>query len=298
MKDNVKILNGRIIKSIGGIYYVETPEGTFSCKAKGVFRNDGIVPLVGDIADIELYGEDQGVVSSIKPRKNELIRPPIANLDMLVFVVAACEPKPNFTVLDKLITISEYKDIEPLIVITKTDLAEYEYIESIYKNAGFNVIVTDNISGSNSGKVKEFMKNRLCAFAGNTGVGKSSLLNNIDEMLNLQTAEISKKLGRGRHTTRCVELYKLDNGGYVADTPGFSALETDQYEIIMKDKLQFCFREFEPYLQKCKFTDCSHTKEKGCAILEALSDGKIAQSRFNSYVNMYEEAKKIKEWEL
>ena len=288
--------SGRIIKLVGGLYTVECPDGLYRCKAKGIFRKDNESPVVGDIVDIDDYAENEGMIAKIYPRKNKLIRPPLSNLDILFLVVSTCEPRPNYFVLDRLIAICEFKDIEPVIVITKTDLAEFDELKKAYEHAGFKVFCVDNTKGE-CGEITDLIEGKVCAFAGNTGVGKSSLLNNIAPDLLLQTGEISKKLGRGRHTTRHVELYSIA-GGYIADTPGFSALETGQYDIILKDKLQYCFREFEPYLNTCKFTDCSHTKEKGCSVLEAKQNGKISESRFDSYLKMYDEAKQIKEWEI
>ena len=287
---------GRITKLVGGLYTVETTDKSYKCKAKGIFRKDGESPVVGDIVDIETHSEDEGMISKIHPRKNKLIRPPLSNLDVLFLVVSTCEPRPNYFVLDRLIAICEHKNIEPVIVITKTDLAEYSELKSVYEKAGFKVFCVNNNEGADI-EIAEIIKDKVCAFAGNTGVGKSSLLNNIAPDLLLATGEVSKKLGRGRHTTRHVELYSV-LGGYIADTPGFSALETGQYDIILKNELQYCFREFEPYLDGCKFTDCSHTKEKGCVVIEAKNNGEISDSRFDSYCKMYDEAKQIKEWEL
>ena len=287
---------GRIIKLVGGLYTVECPDGQFECKARGIFRKDGESPVVGDIVDIEVHTENEGVISSIYPRKNKLIRPPLSNLDVLFIVVSTCEPRPNYYVIDRLIAIAEYKKIEPIIVITKTDLGEYNELQETYKKAGFTVFCVNNNDVIDK-NIKDFINGKVCAFTGNTGVGKSSLLNNIAPELLLRTGEISRKLGRGRHTTRHVQLYKVA-GGYVADTPGFSALETGQYETIKKDEIMYCFREFEPYLNGCKFSDCSHTKEKGCVIIDAKNNGDISKSRFESYCKMYDEAKQIKEWEL
>lgn len=295
---NERKIKGLITKSIGGLYTVESPEGLFICKPKGKFRKLGQSPLVGDAVTAEVYGENEGVISEISPRKNELVRPPLANLDVLIIVVSTCSPVPNFTVIDKLIAIAEYKGIEPVLVITKTDLSDGGELLRIYTHAGFKVFCCDNTKGEVPDGLMPLVAGKICGFAGNTGVGKSSFLNVIDSSLLLKTGEISEKLGRGRHTTRHAQLYKLSNGAYIADTPGFSSLETDRYEIILKDRLQDCFREFSEYKDKCRFTNCSHTKEKGCAVIEALNCGEIEKSRFESYVKMYEEAKKIKEWEV
>lgn len=290
--------HGLIKKAIAGFYYVNVDNHCYECKARGVFRNRDQSPLVGDSVVIEIDENEKGVITEVKKRKNEFLRPPIANLDKLFIVTSTCDPSPSLLVIDKLIAVSEYKEIEPIIVITKTDLRESEDLYQIYHNSGFKVIALSNMQSDDFGEVKSELSGCISAFTGNTGVGKSSLMNNLFPSLELETSDISKKLGRGKHTTRHVELYALDGvDGYVADTPGFGSMETMRYDVIYKDQLQYCFREFEPYLNKCKFTGCSHTVEKGCAVLDALSDGKIEQTRFDSYVTMYEEAKQIKEWE-
>lgn len=285
------IQKGLIMKAISGFYYVETADGLLECKAKGVFRKKGITPFVGDMAEVE-----DNTVVNILPRKNELLRPPAANLDQALMVVSASSPEPNLLVLDKLIAVCEYKDIEPVLVITKTDLSDGEWLCKLYRNAGFKVIST-NTGMDNVDEIRSLLKDKMTLFIGNTGVGKSTLLNRLFPELQLATAEISTKLGRGRHTTRHVELYPLAEGGYVADTPGFSTVELEQYDRILKGDLQYCFREFQEYLGECKFLDCSHRVEKGCAVLEALKQEKISQNRHESYCALYEDAMKIKEWE-
>lgn len=292
-----KDTKGLLLKGIGGFYYVETDCGVVECKARGIFRNKALSPLVGDRVLIEKTEDGKGVINEILPRKNQLRRPSVSNLDQLIFVVSICEPYPNTLVLDKLIAIAEYKKIDPIIVITKTDIQSGDSLCDCYTSTGFRTFLVSGNAPETAKPVKQLLEGKVSAFTGNSGVGKSTLLNNIDPQLSLETADISKKLGRGRHTTRQVELYKLDNGGYVADTPGFSAMDMDRYEIILKDDLQYCFREFEPYLGKCQFHGCSHTAEKGCAVLEAVREGKIQKSRHESYVSMYEDAKKLKEWE-
>lgn len=233
----------------------------------------------------------------IEERKNELVRPPLANLDTLFIVASLVDPKINTLIIDKLIAIAEYKRIEPVLVLTKTDLCpDYRQYVDIYEKAGIAVIVCNNVTGEGADKVKAMFDGKICAFTGNTGVGKSTLLNNIFPELKLQTGQTSKKLGRGRHTTRHCELFKTNNG-YIADTPGFSSLDFERCESIMKDDLPYCFREFEPYLGSCKFISCSHTGDKGCAICNAVADGSISQSRFESYIAMYNDVKDIKAWE-
>lgn len=292
------VKNGFIKKAISGFYYIIAEDVCYECKARGVFRNREQTPLVGDSVSIEIDANGKGIITEVFQRKNAFLRPPLANLDKLFIVVSTCDPSPSLLVIDKLIAVCEYKEIEPIIVITKTDLQASLSLETIYRNAGFRVIALSNLEPNGLGEIREELKGCLSAFAGNTGVGKSSLLNNLFPNLNLETSHTSKKLGRGRHTTRHVELFPIEGQeGYVADTPGFGSMETERYEIILKENLQFCFREFEPYINKCKFTGCSHTAEKGCSVLSALRAGDIQQSRFDSYVVMYEEAKNIKEWE-
>lgn len=290
--------NGLILNSIGGLYSVESPLGILKCKARGIFRKQNISPCVGDNVRIDEIEDGQGVISEIYPRKNNIIRPPLSNLDYIIFVISTCEPSPNFLLLDKFIAIAEFKDIGSIIAVTKRDLKLNGEINEIYKNSGAEIFEIDYDEPQSYIRLYHRIEGKLCAFTGNTGVGKSTLLNHLDSDMQLKTGEISRKLGRGRHTTRHVELYKLKNGAYIADTPGFSTFETNKYDIIFKDKLALCFREFAEYEGKCRFPDCSHTKEKGCAVIEAVNSGAISSSRHSSYVEMYEEAKQLKEWEI
>lgn len=293
-------MEGIILKGIGGFYYVESADGVFECKARGLFRKEGVTPLAGDRVEFTKLDDEDGSIDRILERKNSLVRPAVANLDRLFIVTSVCDPFPNFFVIDKTIAFAEDKGIEPILVITKTDISSADEIYNIYKDCGFPVIVFSSVTGQGSEEVKALLKGKISAFTGNSGVGKSSLLNCIFPNLSLPTGETSKKLGRGRHTTRFVELYKLVDG-YVADTPGFSAFEFDKnkIEIIEKENLQFCFREFKDYLGKCKFaSDCSHTCEKGCAVIDAVNIGKINSSRHKSYIQMYDEVKNIPKWQL
>lgn len=284
---------GIIIKAVGGLYFVKTPEGIFECKARGIFRNKGISPSAGDRVEIQ----DNAVISEILPRKNFIIRPPLANLDIMVFVVSTCEPSPNFEIIDKFIAVCEYKDIKPVIAITKVDLSEGDYIRSIYEKVGIDVLTIDYSKENCCDELKSILKGKISAFTGNSGAGKSTLLNHMDDSLSLDTGEISKKLGRGRHTTRQVELFSFDDG-FVADTPGFSTFDTNRYDIIKCDELSSCFIEFAEYSDKCKFKDCAHIGEKGCSVKEAVESGSISETRYQSYVSMYNNAKQIKDWEL
>lgn len=290
---------GKIIKGIGGFYYVDADDVIYECKARGSFRKQKITPLVGDNVEITINeGEHENTIDKILERKNFLIRPPLANVDTLFIMSSIIDPRINTLIIDKLAAIAEYKDIEPIIVITKCDLDKnYKKYEELYKNAGFKVICCDNISGSGAEQVKELLSGKVCAFTGNTGVGKSSLLNNIFPDLKLETGETSKKLGRGRHTTRHSELFKTD-GGYIADTPGFSSIDFERCEKIFKEDLPYCFREFEPYLNSCKFlNNCSHINDKGCAVCEAVKKGNISTLRHESYISMYNDVKDIKQWQ-
>ena len=290
---------GLIVRALSGFYYVKTGEGQeVECRARGLFRKQEISPCVGDRVELEETGEGKGQVVAILPRKNSLVRPPVANLDLLVLVVSSCEPLPNLLVLDKLLAIAECQNIPPAIVLTKSDLEDPSPVADIYRKVGYPVFVVSSETGEGVEEVRAFLSGKLCAFTGNTGVGKSSLLNRIDPRLSIETAQISQKLGRGRHTTRHVQLYEQPVGGYIADTPGFSAVDLERFQVILKEDLELCFPEFEPYRTKCRFTGCSHTKEKGCAVLAAVEAGEIPKSRHESYLSLYEDAKNIKEWEL
>ncbi|MCR4615236.1 MAG: ribosome small subunit-dependent GTPase A [Clostridiales bacterium] len=286
-----------MIKGIGGFYYVEVADVLYECKARGLFRKDGIVPLAGDRVSIEVDDDNKGTVVSIGERKNYLIRPPVANIDRLFIVASTVEPRPSTLVIDKLTASAENKGITPVIVITKSDIKSSDELAAAYKHSGIKTISVCSVTGEGIDEVKAELKGRISAFAGNSGVGKSTLLNAIDKRLNLQTGEISDKLGRGRHTTRHIELYKTC-GGYVADTPGFASFTLEEREFISKEDLPFCFPEFLPYLGKCKFSTCTHVCDKGCKIVEAVKNGEIDESRHNSYIAMYNEVKDIKEWNI
>lgn len=287
------VLTGTIIKAIGGLYTVESPSGIFDFRARGIFRNRGQSPMVGDRVQVK-----NGVIDQLLPRKNNLIRPPLANLDQLLFVVSMYKPAPNLLLLDKFIAIAEYKQITPILVVTKADLEDPAPLVEIYQKAGIPVYVVEYAIPRTVDAVAACLSGKVSAFTGNSGAGKSTLLNAIDASLQLETGSISEKLGRGRHTTRHAQLYPVQGGGYVADTPGFSTFETNQYDIIRKEELAGCFREFVPYLGQCRFQDCSHTAERNCALRQAVEDGEIPRSRYESYCRMFEEAKELKEWEL
>lgn len=289
---------GLIVKATGGFYYVDCGGRIYSCRARGLFRKTGLTPYVGDLAQVEPIDEENGYITAILPRKNSLIRPPMANIDQLAIVVSSVRPLPNTQVIDTMTAIAARRGIQALIIFTKADLAEVGELEESYRKAGYPVVTVSSTEGKGIDRVRSLLVGKLTAFTGNSGVGKSTLLNAIDSRLSIDTAEISDKLGRGRHTTRHVELYCLPEGGYVADTPGFSALEIEQFEKMTADQLQYCFPEFEQYIENCRFTGCSHTKEKGCAVLQALQDGEIAPSRHQSYLALYEKLKDIRQWQL
>ena len=283
--------SGRILQCIGGIYTVATDSGTVSCKARGVFRKRGMTPYAGDFVTVE-----QGVMTEILPRKNSIIRPPLANLDQLLFVTSTYKPVPNLLLLDQFMAVAIYKQIQPVLVLTKLDLQDGAALQKLYTNAGIPVYPVCYDQPDTLEAVRACLRGKVSALTGNSGAGKSTLLNALYPDLQLKVGEISEKLGRGLHTTRQASLYPLD-GGYIADTPGFSTFEQEQYARIPKEELADCFPEFAPYRGSCRFQDCAHVCEKGCGVLAAVQDGSIAESRHASYVAMYEIAKKRKDWE-
>lgn len=291
-------IDGIIIKGIGGFYYVEAADGIiYECKARGVFRKEKITPLAGDKVEISVDENNKNSIDKIYERRNMFKRPPIANVDKLVIVSSVCDPRPNLLIIDRLSAVAVYKNVEPIIVFTKNDLQSAdEYIE-IYKNAGFKTFAVSNETGEGIGEIKAVIENGVCVFTGNSGVGKSSLINKMYPDFALETGEISKKLGRGRHTTRHVELLKINNG-YIADTPGFSSLDFETNDLIKKDELAFCFPDFSDYIDSCKFSTCAHVNDKGCRLIEAVNNGDVMRSRHESYVTMYNEVKDIKDWQL
>lgn len=294
---NMSTLNGILMKSIGGFYYVRCDSKEYECKARGSFRKSGNSPVVGDKVVISVPEEGFASIEEIKPRINKLKRPALANIDTLVIVCSTVDPEPNFTVIDKMTAAAVNNNMIPAIVVSKNDLKSGERIAEIYRNSEFPVFLCSPDDTEDVNRLKAFLKGKVSAFTGNSGVGKSTLINRIFPELELQTGQISRKLGRGKHTTRVVELFEID-GCFVADTPGFSTVDLQRYEMIDKTRLQYCFPEFEKYLGECQFTSCSHTCEKGCRILQAVADGEIEPSRHKSYVAMYNEVKDIKEWEL
>lgn len=289
-------VQGIILRSIGGFYYVEAADAVYTCRARGIFRRQGITPVAGDRVIISAEEDGTGVLEEVLERKNVLVRPPVANLDVLVLVASVCHPRTNTLVLDKMIAVAEKKGICPIVVINKSDLGDPGELEQIYHSTGLECFTVTASDASTLEPLRRRLAGQVCVFAGNSGVGKSSILNGIDPTLELSTGEISEKLGRGRHTTRTATLYRLAEG-YLVDTPGFSSLDMEQVESIDKDELADCFREFASYEGKCRFIGCAHYREPNCAIRKAVEAGEIAVSRYESYVSMYEAVKDKKEWE-
>ena len=282
-----------ITKGVGGFYYVRTDDGIAECRARGIFRKRGITPVAGDQVQLNA---DANMIDEILPRKNVFVRPPVANLDVLFIVASTTQPVPSTLVLDKLAASALYQNVQPVLVVTKTDLAAADMLRKAYTGSGLPLILLHYDTGEGLDEVRGWIKDHLCAFCGNSGVGKSTLINALAPDLDRETAAISQKLGRGRHTTREVEIFEVC-GGRIADTPGFASLETQRLCRIPKEELEQVFPEFEPYRQQCRFVGCSHRTEKGCAVRKALEEGKISQTRYDSYLAMYEEAAQLKDWE-
>lgn len=290
---------GIILKGIGGFYYVDTPEGVIACKARGKFRKTVGKPVVGDRVSLEIQPEDgTGYLLDIAPRTSELVRPAVANLDLVVVVASCAPPKTDPFMIDKVFAIAAHKALGMLLVINKTDLDDGASLAEIYRKAGIETLSVSAQTGEGMAALRTRLRGCSAAFAGNSGVGKSSLLNQLDAGFAAQVGGISDRIGRGKHTTRHVELMKLPDGGYIADTPGFSSFETEQMDLVLADDLQYAFPEFAPYIGQCKFTGCAHVKEKGCAVIAATEAGEIASSRHQSYCKLYESVKDIKQWEL
>ena len=252
--------------------------------------------MVGDRVDFSLTENDKGIIDSILERKNCLVRPPVANIDKLFIVSSYTLPSPNTLIIDKMTVIARHNSIEPIIVFNKCDMGDFTQLALLYRKAGFKCYIVSANSGEGIKELEAELKDSVSAFTGNSGVGKSSLLNNLFGKDFIATGEISEKLGRGRHTTRHTQLYKLPFGGFVADTPGFSSLEIDSFDYTLKEKLAEYFEDFEPFTADCKFTGCTHTKEKGCAVIQAVQSEKIAQSRHNSYIQLFDSLKELKPW--
>ena len=288
---------GRIVRSISGFYDVQTPLGLVNCRARGILRKDGQSPLTGDMVEITVE-RGKGMVERILPRRNRFVRPAVANLDALVVFAANVNPVTEPFLIDRVAAIAGDQEVPVYLCINKCDLDPALDLNKIYSNAGFRVIRASAETGEGVEELRQLLRGKLTAFTGNSGVGKSSMLNRLCPELALPTGEVSEKLGRGRHTTRHVELYTLEEGTYVADTPGFSSFDTDQMDVILKENLQYAFPDFGPYIGKCMFHDCSHRQEPGCAVTAALREGLVEQTRYDSYLRLYEKASQIKMWEI
>lgn len=288
---------GLILKGIGGFYYVETDTGIYECKAKGKFRNKKVSPVAGDKVSITVRDSEENTIDLINERKNKLTRPPVANIDKLLIAVSVAKPFPNTLIIDKMTVLAEKNNITPFIVITKTDLENSDELYRIYKSAGYNVYRFSKDDHSELPLIKAELKNCLTAFTGNSGVGKSTLINALSDGLMLETGEISNKLGRGRHTTRQAEIHHVADG-LVIDTAGFSSVEFINDDIFLSEDLQYYFNEFNEYIGECKFIGCSHTGDKGCKIHQLVEEGIISKSRYESYLTMYNDMKNIKKWQI
>ena len=287
---------GRIVRSISGFYDVVLPTGTVTCQARGILRKEGMTPLTGDMVRVVMQ-RGKGMIQQVLPRKNSFIRPAVANVDALLIFAANVNPVTEPFLIDRVTAIAGNKGVESILCVNKTDLDEAEELCGIYSHAGFRVIATSAQTGAGIGELRRALQGKLTAFTGNSGVGKSSILNRLCPELKLPTGEVSEKLGRGRHTTRHVELFSLDHETFVMDTPGFSSFDTDQMDVILKENLQYAFPDFGPWLGRCQFHDCSHRIEPGCAVRQAAENREIEPSRYDSYLRLYETAAQYKEWE-
>ena len=291
------MIEGRIQKALSGFYYVDTGSEVLTCRARGKFRKDGVSPLVGDRVEVRELGNGEGFVERICPRKNAFARPAVANIDQLVIIGSGAIPKTDPFLIDRVAAIAALKGCEAIILLNKCDLDRADDLYDLYRADGFQTLRVSAETGEGLEELKPLIAGKLSTFTGNSGVGKSSILNALDPAFDLKVGEISEALGRGRHTTRHVELFKLSCGAEIVDSPGFSSFETDELNLEWKRRLPETFREFAPYLGQCRFVGCSHTKEKGCAVLEAVRRGDIQKKRHESYLRLYEELKPLKDWQ-
>lgn len=289
-------MTGKIVKALSGFYYVNNGNTVYECRARGNFRKSGISPLVGDTAEFEPLPDNTGTVTAINQRKSFLLRPPVANIDRLFIVSAHDNPSPNTFLIDKITAIALWSGIEPVVVFNKCDVGDFEELRRIYSSIPFLTLTVSAKTGEGLDRLREELKGRTSAFTGNSGVGKSSILNALYPNLALPTGNISEKLGRGKHTTRHTELFSLPQGGYVADTPGFSSVGYEGFEYDFKEKLVQSFPDIDAYSDNCRFSSCTHTCEKGCNVIKAINDGLINESRHNSYVALFNEFKEFKPW--
>ncbi|MCD7756352.1 MAG: ribosome small subunit-dependent GTPase A [Firmicutes bacterium] len=287
---------GRILCSISGFYDVQTDAGLIRCRARGALRREDSAPLTGDVVEISVE-QGHGMVEHIAPRRNCFVRPAVANIDALVVFAANANPVTEPFLIDRVAAIAGDQEVPVILCVNKCDLDPALDLVRIYRHAGFPVICASAETGEGVEQLEAAIRGKLTAFTGNSGVGKSSMLNRLCPALALPTGEVSEKLGRGRHTTRHVQLYRLEADTYVADTPGFSSFDTDQMETILKENLQFAFPDFAPYIGTCQFRDCTHRAEPGCAVTAGVKAGEIEPTRYSSYLRLYEKAEQIKPWE-
>lgn len=291
-------MRGTIVKALSGFYYVDvgTDRDPVACRGRGKLRHNKITPLVGDHVEITVTAEGTGMVDEVLPRSNQFQRPMVANMDQLVILASGAIPVTDPFLIDRMIALAEYKHCQPIICFNKCDLEPAEELVELYRKAGFQSFSISAQTGAGLDQLMRVLEGKISAFTGNSGVGKSSVLNALCPQFGLKVGEVSEKLGRGRHTTRHVELFRV-GGGLVADTPGFSAFDVEQMELIPKEELERTFREFHPYLDQCRFVGCAHVKERGCAVRQAVEQGEIAESRYRSYVRLYEQVKARPQWE-
>ena len=290
-------MEGTIIKALSGFYYVSSEEQVYECKARGKFRLDGTSPLVGDKVSFVIDTNGKGFIDNVFDRKNSFIRPAVANIDALVFVAANTNPVTDPFLIDRVSVIAEEADCDLIVCINKTDIDPADELYAIYTGAGFETLRTSTVTGEGIPELKAALKGKICAFTGNSGVGKSSILNSIVPEFNIEVAAVSNKLGRGKHTTRHVELYDIGDDTFIADTPGFASFDIEMMQTIDKRELQHDFRDFKMYIGNCRFNDCAHLKKPGCAVTEALQIGDIMPSRYQSYKRLYELSAQNNFWE-
>ena len=288
---------GRIVKALSGFYYVRDGQELYECRARGKFRLEGVSPLVGDIVEYAPEPNGKGTVTAVRERKNSFLRPAVANIDCMVVLAAAVNPVTDPFLIDRVTALAGDVGCEVIVCINKCDLDSGDRLWAIYEKTPYTVLRTSAKTGEGVAALRQTIAGKLCAFTENSGVGKSSLLNALSPELSIEVGEVSDKLGRGRHTTRHVELYSLGNEAFIADTPGFASFDMDQTQHLDKENLQCDFPEFEPFLGQCRFDDCTHRQEPGCAVLAALEAGEISPSRHASYIRLYELAAQYKEWE-